>query len=281
MKLCTVANTIDGVFAVVDENGDGRMDYLEFYSAVSSFELEMTNDQICDLMFLLDNNKSGMVDVKEFKACFGLQFERVKIISGATWISNALVAAGEAISKEFDYLSSHKSRLKSAFRKVPKDDDDKITHELFAQWMVKTLHMDSYSLEDRMKIALYVDFNNNGKISWQEYKRAFLALDGTDSLAEDILLHMCDVVKKSKTQLLRAFQLLDTDATGKADVARFKAGLLGMNVLLDNPLSDKQIQKLHASLDATGAGVISYTDFLDMFSVKDTTKMKAIAEGAK
>jgi len=92
---------------------------------------------------------------------------------------------------------------------------------------------------------------------------------------------MCDVVKKSKTQLLRAFQLLDTDATGKADVARFKAGLLGMNVLLDNPLSDKQIQKLHASLDATGAGVISYTDFLDMFSVKDTTKMKAIAEGAK
>jgi hypothetical protein len=79
------------------------------------------------------------------------------------------------------------------------------------------------------------------------------------------------------------------------DVTKFKAGLIAINVLLDTPLSEAQIKKLHQSNDKVGqrrrwnfcfgnsvndfllqdsGGLVNYEDFLNSFSVKDTAKLK-------
>jgi len=274
MKLRSISSNFEDLFNHLDSNKDGRLDYKEWTNALTSFELGLSGEQMFDLMRQVDLNKNGFIEYKEFVNRFQKQFDRVEVLSQATWISDAFLDVTKAIAEQFDHLSSHKMRLKSAFRKLPTDDDDKITHELFAGWLVKVLHLDKYSMEDRLKLALYVDANNNGKISWKEFKHAFFSLDGTNASDESVLLHVTEAIIRNKAQLLRAFQALDTEKSGMVDVVKFKAGLTALNVLLDTPLSENQIKKLHQSNDKDSRGFVNYEDFLNSFNVKDTTKLK-------
>jgi Ca2+-binding EF-hand superfamily protein len=62
---------------------------------------------------------------------------------------------------------------------------------------------------------------------------------------------------------------MDLDSSGKIDVNEFKVGLQALNVLLECPLSDLQIQELHRSIDRDGDGMIDYDEFLTSFEVVD------------
>lgn len=66
--------------------------------------------------------------------------------------------------------------------------------------------------------------------------------------------------------------MFDTDNNGEITSDEFSAGLKALNVLLEKPLTESQIEELMYALDKDGNGRISFDEFFSGFQVVDITK---------
>jgi protein phosphatase len=65
-RLFQVANNIEAFYKQFDVNDDGKIEYLEFVSALESLNLGLTRSQIYELMGSIDMDKDGCIDFEEF-----------------------------------------------------------------------------------------------------------------------------------------------------------------------------------------------------------------------
>jgi Ca2+-binding EF-hand superfamily protein len=62
---------LDVVFAEIDLNGDGKIDYSEFIAANLQFEDSMSDKNIRDAFNIFDKDRNGELEVVELREFFG------------------------------------------------------------------------------------------------------------------------------------------------------------------------------------------------------------------
>jgi len=73
-----------------------------------------------------------------------------------------------------------------------------------------------------------------------------------------------DLTEEQKQEIKEAFDLFDTDGSGRIDAKELK---VAMRALGFEPKKD-EIKKMIADVDKEGTGTIEYQDFLDLMTVK-------------
>jgi len=120
----------------------------------------------------MDVDEDSMLSLKDWEETLTNHMERVHTLYKEEWIPSALIIMRAAIDKNFDFIANPKSRLKSAFRKC-RQEGGKVQRRGFTDWIERALEIESFTSVQKLRLATYVDFNGNGKISWKEFKKVF------------------------------------------------------------------------------------------------------------
>lgn len=251
---------IQDAFNSIDTDGNGFLSYQEFVTAIKGFDMGLTETQLYDFITSIDTDRNGQIDYSEFKTRFGHEFGKAQTHSN--WIKTTVNELAKKI------VTKHKS-IKESFLTFDSDGDHRISYREFSNILKRDLDGEQFSPEHRRELFQYIDENNSGAISYKEFKAAFAIGDTKDNTWENLIIQrVCDAIRKSKVQLKAVFRDMDKDKSGTLDVLEFKAGLEAMNILLEHPMTDMQIHKLHKALDKDGDGTINYDEFLKSFEVK-------------
>lgn len=174
-----VATTLNDAFSKFDADGDEKLSYKEFMAAIDTIKLNITppsDNHYYDLMRRMDLDEDGMLSRDDYYESLKNSMERVNTLHKEPWIPAAISEIRIVIDKNFDFVSNEKSRLKSAFRKC-RAEGGKVQRRGLSDWIERTLEIDKFTSVQKMRIALYLDFNGNGKISWREFKKVFYIPD--------------------------------------------------------------------------------------------------------
>jgi Ca2+-binding EF-hand superfamily protein/diadenosine tetraphosphatase ApaH/serine/threonine PP2A family protein phosphatase len=267
-KLLEHSSTLKKAFSAMDANGNNIIEYDEFVSVLSQFDIGLSKEQIFDFMRTIDSNRDGHVDYEEFSHTFSAQWrsskDSAKNQEHITWLKTQIQTIGDRIAKQ-------KASLRAHFKKFDTTGDGGLSYEEFADALKTELGL-SYTQDEALQLARVVDANNSHRISWKEFKRKFTK-PPTDpqTLLASVLGSVSDAIHRSKTALRTLFYQMDLDGSGKIDVEELRTGLEALNVLLSNPLTDEQIKTLHQHIDKDKDGFISYDEFLDSFNIVDTS----------
>lgn len=267
-KMLENASSLKSAFAAMDTNGNQIIEYDEFVSVLSQFDIGLSKEQIFDFMRSIDVNRDGHVDYEEFANTFSGQWKSSK---DSAKNSEEIAWLKEQIQKIGEIISNRKHSLRTHFKRFDASGDGGLSYEEFSEALIAQLGL-KYTEDEAMKLARLVDANNSKRISWKEFKKTFTkpAMD-PETLLASVLGSVSDAIHRSKTALRTLFYQMDLDGSGKIDVEELRTGLEALNVLLSNPLTDEQLKILHQHIDKDHDGFISYEEFLDSFSVVDTT----------
>lgn len=183
-----VGTTLDDAFTKFDVDKDGKLSYKEFMDAITLLKLNRSppdDNHYYDLLRRMDLDEDGQISKNDWEESLKPMFDRVRTLHVEEWIPAALVDMRAALEKNFDFVSNPKSRVKSAFRKC-RAEGGKIQRRGFSDWIERTLEIESFSSVQKMRLALYVDFNGNGKISWREFKKVFWKPEYYSTIQENL-----------------------------------------------------------------------------------------------
>jgi len=183
-----IATTLSEGFTKFDKDKDGKLNYKEFMDLIATLKLDLTptdDNQYYDLMRRIDKDEDGMISAKDWEEALGSAMERVKTLHKEEWIPSALIIMRASIDKNFDFIANQKSRLKSAFRKC-KQEGGKVQRRGFTDWIERALEIESFTSVQKLRLAMYVDFNGNGKISWKEFKKVFKTAEYYDIVQNNL-----------------------------------------------------------------------------------------------
>jgi diadenosine tetraphosphatase ApaH/serine/threonine PP2A family protein phosphatase/Ca2+-binding EF-hand superfamily protein len=183
-----VGTTLDDAFTKFDVDKDGKLSYKEFMDAITLLKLNRSppdDNHYYDLLRRMDLDEDGQISKNDWEESLKPMFDRVRTLHVEEWIPAALVDMRAAVDKNFDFVSNPKSRVKSAFRKC-RAEGGKIQRRGFSDWIERALEIESFSSVQKMRLALYVDFNGNGKISWREFKKVFWKPDYYSTIQENL-----------------------------------------------------------------------------------------------
>lgn len=184
----SIGTTLDDAFTKFDTDKDGKLSYKEFMDAITSLKLNRAppeDNYYYDLLRRMDLDEDGQISKNDWEESLKPMFDRVRTLHVEEWIPAALVDMRAALEKNFDFITNPKSRVKSAFRKC-RAEGGKVQRRGFSDWIEKTLEMENFSAVQKMRLALYVDFNGNGKISWREFKKVFWKPEYYSTIQENL-----------------------------------------------------------------------------------------------
>jgi protein phosphatase len=313
-KLFEVCGNIEQAFEIFDANSDGTIEYEEFSKTLKKLDLGLSDLQIFELMRDIDVNKDSQIELNEFLERFQVSFTMVKEKHDKSdtyeerirrrhssfnmnpdeepdwddWTRDALGKIGLAIYGQ-------KLSLPQAFAKFDESESGWISYEEFAKALV--IFDSTFSNAEALKLAKAVDGNNSGRINYMEFVSAFKVADkgpkrrtsikdGPDAATSSnsnwqmaVIQQVSNVLYQHRIQLRSAFRMFDTDNDGKVTAEEFQSGLKAINALLDNPLSEMQVDQLMKSLDRNGDGSLDYKEFLEGFQIVDASAPANIPEG--
>jgi Ca2+-binding EF-hand superfamily protein len=184
----SVGTTLDDAFTKFDTDKDGKLSYKEFMDAITTLKLNRAppeDNYYYDMLRRMDLDEDGQISKNDWEESLKPMFDRVRTLHVEQWIPAALVDMRAALEKNFDFITNPKSRVKSAFRKC-RAEGGKVQRRGFSDWIEKTLEMEDFSSVQKMRLALYVDFNGNGKISWREFKKVFWKPEYYSTIQENL-----------------------------------------------------------------------------------------------
>ncbi|KAH9120552.1 hypothetical protein AeMF1_007340 [Aphanomyces euteiches] len=118
----------------------------------------------------------------------------------------------------------------------------------------------NYSPELLEKIMGAVDLDGGNTIDYKEFLAAF---------TQSVLQQVSNMFYQHRIHIRAVFRIFDSDNSGQISMEEFRAGISTFNAIMDNPLTEDQIDALLAHLDSDGDGKISYKEFLEGFQVVD------------
>lgn len=172
-----VAPKLDDCFDELDKDNDGKLSYTEFMQIFETLKIDPKlpngdDNNYYDLMRRIDKDEDGTISKKDFEESLSVFMDRAHTLFKEEWILVAIGEMRKAIDKNFDFIANPKMRLKSVFRKC-KAEGGKVQRRGFVDWIERTLEIEKYTAVQKLRLATYVDFNGNGKISWKEFKKVF------------------------------------------------------------------------------------------------------------
>lgn len=161
------------------------------------------------------------------------------------------------------------------FENFDQNKDGKIQHEEFVAVVRNLLNEESKrnpsvcpNVDDAMlqKVVMAIDANNSGSIDYMEFVDVFhRKRTGMDRLLEQI----CRVFYKYQDSLGRAFQYMDVNGDGVLTPSEFREGLMTLNALVSEPLTEQTMDAIVKYIDRDADGYISYQEFCSAFYFVD------------
>ena len=196
------------------------------------------------------------------------------------------------ISQVSKQCAARKSSSLELFRSFDKDGDGFISFSEFQQAMLQlgghaTSSPDQAERVSQMllDLAAWVDRNDSGSINYMEFCSAFrigvhesqseAASPGTN-LIDQIMEQLCSLLHAHHWSLKQAFDYFDVNGDGVLSPEEFRTAVQSLSSMEAAPgeepplrLSPEQIDRLIASLDRDGDGVIDYEEFLEAIGPRD------------
>jgi len=168
------------VFSAMDQNRDGFISGQEFRDAMIKLNLGLTLGEIDDMIRLVDANKDGRLDYREFMRLVvepGRQGTGQMQGSIGKQTESTLKRPPEAeidILKEVVMaISQSRIPLRDAFSVFDKDKDGSISTEEFRQVLVNM--QIQLSPAQISQLLQRIDVNRDGKLSYEEFRKLFSA----------------------------------------------------------------------------------------------------------
>lgn len=265
-KIYSYFPCLEQAFCNIDKNSDQKISYPEFLSVIREFDLELTQEQVYDFMRAVDINHDGYIDFKEFKLKFENMFERFKLMekkrplkekieSHIRHIANLIKNSGQSIEEVFSILD--------------KSQRGYMNYSEF-EMGVKNIFNLECTKEEIDLLACYVDIDNSGKITLQEFKKSFNFLPEEDmEMFFFVLNSLYNTLNQSKHQLRSIFYKMDIDGSGTIDKEEFVAGLKALKIFSEVNIQEDRLISLFDYMDVNKDGCISYEEFLNSFKIVD------------
>ncbi|GMH64040.1 hypothetical protein TL16_g03872 [Triparma laevis f. inornata] len=222
--------TVERVFALFDQDGDGNLDTEEITTAITAIsERFPTSEQIAALFKKYDINGDGQFDKGELKA----------------------MLKDDALKK--------KRRKSAAGRKqvLTKDLEDKaaiqtLKEELVAKEILINIEKDAAE-------AISISQKANDELKKKEVEALTAKLE-QDETGKELARQerVINDIKEGKWSTERVFQAFDADNSGTLDVGELK---LALTSLLDKEVSNSDAKKFAKKFDTDGDGTISIDEF--------------------
>ncbi|KAH9124032.1 hypothetical protein AeMF1_005128 [Aphanomyces euteiches] len=302
------AGSIEQAFKVFDTDDSGTIEYDEFMNILQKMDTGLSDQQMFELMRTADTNDDGRLDFKEFVSRFEVIFTDVRQANSQSFLSappapvqslsapsklvrktseraasltpapkqdldEETMAALVAIGKAFFALDGS---LLDNFHRFDTNRDGVLQKEEFFEALTG-LGL-NYSPELLEKIMGAVDLDGGNTIDYKEFLAAFTVKDANEQAAlekgdmtwqQSVLQQVSNMFYQHRFHIRAAFRIFDSDNSGQISMEEFRAGISTFNAIMDNPLTEDQIDALLAHLDSDGDGKISYKEFLEGFQVVD------------
>ena len=161
------------VFSAMDQNKDGFISGQEFRDAIIRLDLGLTLAEIDDMIRLLDVNKDGRLDYREFMKLVGVPGKPQTTVTPSK-------PAGEGPSSEPDILrevvvaiSQSRIPLREAFNVFDKNRDGSISTDEFRQVLVNM--QIKLTPAQIAQLLQRIDINRDGKLTYEEFRKLFQA----------------------------------------------------------------------------------------------------------
>ena len=272
-------------FKVLDLNGDGTLDRMEFQRAVARFGLQLTLREMDALMEKYSEGRYSGIKYKDF----------FKIIS--TIPKDGLMKAKEPVvnQKNIDrakkllsdiillkYTDAHK-----AFKHIDENNSNRIELEEFRKYLddcnipltadEQAALMDGYdssgtrtlgfgdfvrAFGSEMKGSFEGNAWEDGHNKDMDYQHSFDGKKSKALNADQLLKELAEKFEHNFKQLDAAFRAMDLDNSGKLDYAEFKRALERFNL----QTTEDQFGILTKQYDTDGDGALSYQEFQKHFA---------------
>jgi len=246
-------------FEEVDVNKEGNINYEEMMDSLKKFDLGLSEDQLYDFMESFDSDKDGKISFKEFETRFGSTFKSVD--NRESWLS-------EAINQMSLHFHKENKPIKHYFEKYDSNKSSKINYTEFSHLIKRHFKKLNLSKEQRHAFFVYLDKNESGNVTIEEFANVFEMGDIKASTWQyTVLQQLYDTIRLNKEELLSLFRHYDVSKDGKLDMNEFKAAMRTINSVNGKPLTNDQIKIMFRTFDKDNNGVIDYKEFLTSFKV--------------
>mmetsp|Transcript_21966 Transcript_21966/g.35323 ORF Transcript_21966/g.35323 Transcript_21966/m.35323 type:complete len:1069 (+) Transcript_21966:254-3460(+) len=189
-----------------------------------------------------------------------------------SWTMSNLKLIGKAIYTKVD-------TLRDAFKQFDMKGKGYIDIEDFAVALDKFCGLPNVNAADANKLFRVVDTNDSGRVNYLEFIDAFRADDRnprSQSWKQGVVQQVSNVLYQNRIHLEAAFRMFDVDGSGTITAQEFQDGMKEINNMMDNSLTNQQIEELRRALDRNGDGTIDYKEFFHGLSISDTASAKGL-----
>jgi protein phosphatase len=257
-------NLVDMV-GIFDHNHDGYVDVDELGRVFQRLRIGVTRGQIEEL--LADVVICGQVNV--IALIESMQVARILDLDPD--IQKVVNSIGDILG------SRNVLNTLQLFEQFDQNDDGKIQHSEFVEVVRRILNEEQSEHPGRYpdvsdgllaKAVEAIDANQSGSIDYMEFVDVFhRKRTGMDRILEQI----CRTFYKYQDSLARAFSYMDINGDGVLTPEEFREGLLTLNALVSEPLSEQTMDLIVKHIDRDEDGQISYQEFCSAFYFVDET----------
>jgi Ca2+-binding EF-hand superfamily protein len=272
-KLSSRWKSVRECFIDLDYDLDGVVSKAEFRVTLDLMGLVMIDSEYDKVWAILDKNGTGWVDYNTFNQEIGHMLHPTVSRPLVNRPQTPRVRATNAKKFARSVVQTMKS-LEDAFKHIDSDNSGRISHAEFTQALYhaglgRLSHDESYEVMTRYKDPM----DDEPGISFATFKTTmeqYLKLDDAVQLANmeaftpdvTIPLSHAERLLTEKlwgkfTQVQRAFRAFDTDKSGFLSYGEFRNALLSLGIRL----TDADFRELVAKYDTNADGQISYDEF--------------------
>lgn len=302
-KLCD--KDLSATLAFFDINQDGEVTRQELSQVLREESIGLEGQQIDVLASSLLKGQHA-VKTTELLDNFTVKYKETDKDAGGgpratpAWAQSLL----DTVSKQC--AARHSSTLE-LFSSFDSNGDGFISFGEFQQAMMKlgghaataTPEQAERVAQMLLDLAAWVDRNGSGTINYMEFCSAFRVsaiaaataaeeaahvephVPGNATVVEQLMEQLCALFYQHRWSLKRAFDYFDANGDGVLSPHEFKAAVQGLSSMDDEVISgaqplrltDEQADRLVASLDRDGDGVIDYEEFLEGIGPRDQLEL--------
>ena len=258
-------------FRGFDRDGDGVISPAEFRRGLQSLSLDLTSQQITDLVSHMDRDRDGHVDLAEFRRQFGqvavpprgqgFSDPRPRPTVGDR--SSLTMEVVRELQRVFEH---HGVNLDEAFRAFD-DNGDGLVSPVELSRGLRSLNLGLSSRQIEAVIA-HMDRDGDGHVSLKDFKRKFQTVARPHWPAEgsgrSSVQQLQTVFRTHRVDLETAFRAFDRNGDGVISPAEFRRGLQSLSL----DLTSQQIADLVSHMDRDGDGHVDLADFRRQFATR-------------